>query len=167
MPPDQRDRVDEVLDQWRAERPDLSVEAMGTFGRLGRLHALASAAIAEVFVAHGLGVGEFDVLAALRRSGPPYAGMPAELSRSLMLSPAGMTSRLDRLEDAGWIRREPDPDDRRRLLIVLTDAGRALVDEVVPEHVANEERLLAGLSPRQRSALDDALRALLRTLEPD
>lgn len=159
------DAVDEILEQWARHRPDLDLEAMGTFGRLGRVHALASPAIEAVFAARGIGIGEFDVLAALRRGGPPFAATPTQLARTLMLSPAGMTSRIDRLEAGGHVRREPDPDDRRSLQVVLTEHGRALVDAAVTDHVANEERLLAGLTAEQRAALDDALRALVRHLE--
>jgi DNA-binding MarR family transcriptional regulator len=130
------------------------------------VHAHASRAIESVFERHGLSTGEFDVLASLRRGGPPFARTPGELSRTLMLSPAGMTNRLDRLEAAGWVRREPDPESRRSLQVVLTDDGMRLVDAAVTDHLANETALLAGLTSAQRRALDDALRALLATLEP-
>jgi DNA-binding MarR family transcriptional regulator len=159
------DPVDHMLDAWRQARPDLDLEAMGTFGRLGRIHVRASRAIEAVFEAHGLSTGEFDVLAALRRAGAPHALTPTQLARSLMLSPGGMTNRIDRLEEAGWVRREPDPDDRRSLAVVLTEEGLALVDAAVADHVANEATLLASLSASQRRALDDALRALLAALE--
>ena len=159
------DAVDAILRQWAAVRPDLDLAAMGTFGRLGRLHVLGSAAIGAVFAAYDLGIGEFDVLAALRRGGPPHAETPGALARTLMLSPAGMTGRIDRLEAAGWVRREADPEDRRSLRVVLTEEGLELVDQVVAEHVANEERLLSVLDREQRAALDDALRALLRSLD--
>jgi len=155
------DHVDRLIEQWERERPDLELAPMATIGRLGRLHTLATSAIAEVFAAHGLQIGEFDVLAALRRSGHPFTMKPSDLARVLMLSPAGMTNRVDRLEAAGWIERHNDPDDRRSSLVRLTDAGRALVDRAVTDHVANEARLLEPLSNKQRAALDDALRVLL------
>jgi DNA-binding MarR family transcriptional regulator len=160
------DPVDELLAQWRRERPDLAEDlpAMGTIGRLGRFVALAGRSIDDVFAAHGISTGEFDVLAALRRAGAPHVMTPTALTRTLMLSPAGMTNRLDRLEAAGHIERRADPDDRRSLLVVLTRQGRELVDAAVTDHVANEARLLGALSPRQRSTLDGLLRALLRPL---
>lgn len=161
------DPVDQMLEAWRAARPDLDEElaAMGTFGRLGRIQVRAARAIEAVFDAHGLSTGEFDVLAALRRAGAPHALTPSELARSLMLSPGGMTNRIDRLEEAGWVQRQPDPDDRRSLSVVLTPEGLALVDAAVTDHVANEAELLAALSGAQRQALDDALRTLLASLE--
>jgi DNA-binding MarR family transcriptional regulator len=161
------DAVDRMLDAWRAVRPDLELEPMGVFGRLGRLHVTAGRAIEATFEARGLSTGEFDVLAALRRAGEDQARTPGELSRALMLSPGGMTNRLDRLEAMGLVRREPDPDDRRSLRVVLTDEGRTTVDEAVTAHVANEARLLGPLSAKQRRALDDALRTLLAQFEQE
>lgn len=159
------DAVDAMVESWAAVRPDLELAPMATFGRLGRIHLRASRAIEAVFEQHGLSTGEFDVLAALRRAGDPPARTPGELARSVMLSPAGMTARLDRLEAAGWVRREPDPDDRRSLRVVLTADGQAVADAAVTDHVANEAALLAGLSASQRTALDGALRALLAQLD--
>jgi DNA-binding MarR family transcriptional regulator len=161
----ERDVVDDMVDAWARVRPDLDLAPMGTIGRLGRIHGRAGRVIEAVFEQHDLGTGEFDVLAALRRAGSPPARTPGELSRSLMLSPGGMTNRIDRLEAMGLVRREPDPDDRRSVRVVLTDEGLAAVDAAVTDHVANEAKLLAGLTKAQRAALDDALRALLRSLE--
>ena len=158
------DAVDEVIAQWTRERPDLELAAMATFGRLGRVHVWGTRALEAVFERHGLNTGEFDVLATLRRAGSPYALTPGELARSMMLSPGGMTNRIDRLEASGWVRREADPDDRRSLRVVLTEEGRALIDTAVTDHVNNEEHLLGALTQKQRAALDDALRALLRSL---
>ncbi len=159
------DHVDRLIEQWARERPDLDLEPMATIGRLGRLHALATRTIADVFAHHGLQIGEFDVLAALRRNGDPFVMKPTDLARVLMLSPAGMTNRVDRLEAAGWIERRNDPDDRRSSLVRLTDEGRQLVDRAVTDHVANEARLLEPLSPTERTSLDRALRTLLRQFD--
>jgi DNA-binding MarR family transcriptional regulator len=154
------DPVDNLIAQWKRERPDLDFGAMETIGRLGRLQAMIRPSIEAVLGRHGLGVAEFDVLAALRRSGEPYVLRPIDLSRTLMLSPAGMTSRLDRLEAAGHIARRLDRDDRRSMLVELTPQGLATVDAAVTDHVANEERLLRPLTARERTALDRALRTL-------
>lgn len=161
------DHVDRLVEQWRSVRPDLELDPMATFGRLGRLHTYASRAIEEVFRRHGLSIGEFDVLAALRRAGAPHVMTPTALARLVMLSPAGMTNRLDRLEAAGLVARRPDPEDRRSSLVVLTEAGLALADTAVTEHVANETALLAGLTRAERRSLDQLLRKLLRSLEPE
>lgn len=154
-----------MVEQWERERPDLAFDAMGTIGRLGRLMAFVNTSIEEVFATHGISVGDFDVLAALRRSGEPFVLRPTELARQLMLSPAGMTNRLDRLAKAELIDRTPDPEDRRGWLIELSDRGRAIVDAAVADHVANEERLLSVLDAGQRTAFDDALRTLARQFD--
>ena len=101
------------------------------------------------------------MLAALRRAGPPYRMNPTALYESVLLSSGGMTKRLDRLEATGLVVRLPDPTDRRGRLVALTDRGRELVDAAVVDHLANEERLLAGLSASERDALSDLLRKLL------
>ena len=160
------DHVDALVAQWREQRPDLDLAPMATIGRLGRLHALASARIEAVLREHGLGIGEFDVLAALRRAGEPFAMAPSALARLVMLTAAGMTNRVDRLVAAGLVEREPDPDDRRSVVVRLTPEGRALVDAAVTDHVANEARLLEPLSERERETLDRLVRKLLSGLEP-
>ena len=161
------DAVDALIAQWREVRPDLTDElpAMATIGRLGRLHQLARAQIESVLAQHGLSIGEFDVLAALRRAGEPYALRPIDLARTLMLSPAGMTSRLDVLEQSGWIERRHDRNDRRSILVELTRRGLELVDAAVTDHIANEQRILEPLTDRQRATLDTILRQLLSGLE--
>lgn len=161
-----RDRVDEMVEQWEQTGLGLAFDAMGTIGRLGRLNAVGGKIIEQGMADHGLSVAEFDVLAALRRSGEPYELTPTDLSRTLMLSPAGISNRLDRLEKAGWIERRLAPDDRRSLLVRLNDAGRAKVEEAVSGHVDREEAMLAGLTSAERDRLDALLRKLLRSLEP-
>jgi DNA-binding MarR family transcriptional regulator len=108
----------------------------------------------------------FDVLAAIRRSGSPYRVRPSDLADSLMLTSGGTTKRLDRLERSGLIERHHDEEDRRALLIELTPAGRKLVDAVVTEHVANENRLLGGLGDAERRQLARLLRKLQTGLPP-
>ena len=162
-----RDGVDLILEQWSRERPDLDVSPMGVIGRISRLSRIFERGLAEIFSSFGLGGGEFDVLATLRRAGEPYRLTPTELSKSLMVSSRGMTNRLDRLERADFIIRLPDPSDRRGTLVCLTDEGRRLVDEVVAAHVENEHRLLDSLGPSERKTLADLLRKLLLSLEKD
>jgi len=121
--------------------------------------------MAEGLREHELQTGWFDLLAALRRSGRPYELNPTQLMRATMLSSGGMTKRLDRLVDAGLVKRRPDPADRRGILVGLTPGGKAAVDKAVEDHVANEERLLRSLKPADRRALDNLLRTLLADLE--
>jgi DNA-binding MarR family transcriptional regulator len=159
------DHMDAIAEAWRRERPEVDVDALVLLGRLFRAAALADAELARRLADRDLQRGWFNLLAALRRSGTPYELRPGELMRTTMLSSAGMTKRLDRLVEAGLVERRPDPGDRRGTLVRLTAAGRKAIDDALPVHVANEERLLAPLSERERRTLDKLLRKLLAPLE--
>ncbi|MFD4195202.1 MarR family winged helix-turn-helix transcriptional regulator [Amycolatopsis thermoflava] len=159
------DAVDAVIEAWQRERPDLELDAIAVAGRLGRVGLLLAPAQEKVFTTFGLQKGEFDVLATLRRSGDPYTLTPSQLSATLMLTRAGMTSRLDRLEAAGLVERTLDPADRRSFRVRLTDKGYTTVDEAMTAHTANVTRLLSALDGKQLGALDDLLRILLRALD--
>ena len=150
------------MEQWRHERPDLDVSPMGVIGRLNEASALiARDRLAPVFARFGLQSGEFDVLATLRRSGAPYALTPTELYEATMVTSGAMTARLDRLEKAGLIARAPHPEDRRGVLVRLTDKGRELIDEAVTAHVENERRILAGLTEKEQEVLIELLEKLI------
>jgi DNA-binding MarR family transcriptional regulator len=155
------DAIDRIVHQWNRERPDLDVSATHVLQRITRLYLLQSNSFAEVLGRFGLTFGEYEVLAALVRSGPPHRMKPSELVGALVLSSGAMTNRIDRVEAAGLVRRLPDPDDRRGTLVALTDSGRQVVDEAVLVHLDNEERLLCALSERERRELSDLLRKLL------
>jgi DNA-binding MarR family transcriptional regulator len=159
------DHVDRIVEAWRRERPELDVAALALLARLFRAADLADAVLGQQLAAHGLQPGWFDLLAALRRAGEPYALTPTQLMRTMMLSSGGMTKRLDRLVDAGLVERTPDPNDRRGTLVRLTGRGNATIDTLLPVHLANERRLLASLNPVQQRTLDELLRLLLADLE--
>ena len=162
----ERDGVDEIIEQWRRARPELDHSPIGVIGRISRLARELEARLEVVYREHGLEPGWHDVLATLRRTGPPHRLRPSDFTGSLMLTSSGTTKRLDRLERAGLIARAPDPGDRRGVLITLTDEGRALIDRVTEAHMANEARLLEGLSERDREQLAALLRELSLTLPP-
>jgi DNA-binding MarR family transcriptional regulator len=162
----ERDGVDLILEQWRRERPDLDSSAIGIVGRISRLARELEQRLEPVYRGHGLEPGWHDVLATLRRTGPPYRLRPSELTSASMLTSSGTTKRLDRLEQAGLIARAPDPDDRRGTLISLTPAGRELIDALTDAHLANERRLLDALSEADRRRLADLLRKLQLGLPP-
>ncbi|USQ80371.1 MarR family transcriptional regulator [Ornithinimicrobium faecis] len=155
------DRVSDFLAQWAAERPDLDVTPMGVIGRLARGSELMSRGIQTYFVEHGLQQGQFDVLATLRRSGSPFTLTPGALADSTMRSQAAMTNRLAGLEAKGLIERKMDPDNRRSVLVSLTDEGLELVDRVVTGHVENERELLAPLTGAEQERLAGLLEKLL------
>ncbi|WP_331766168.1 MarR family transcriptional regulator [Embleya sp. NBC_00896] len=162
--PADADAVDLIVDQWRRERPDLDAGPVHMVGRITRLHWALEERLCRVFERHDLGRGEFDVLATLRRSGPPFELTAGELRGSTMVTSGAVTKRVDRLEIAGLVSRRAAEDDARGRLIRLTDQGRELIDEVVEQHFRNEARLLAGLTADEQSALTDLLRKLGRTL---
>ncbi|HYM83228.1 MAG TPA: MarR family transcriptional regulator [Candidatus Dormibacteraeota bacterium] len=155
------DEIDRIVEQWNRERPDLDVSPTHTIQRITRLSLLHGVSAARVFAAYGISFGEYLVLAALRRAGPPYRMNPTRLFNSVILSSGAMTNRLDRLEEAGLVERQPDPDDRRGRLVALTDKGRELVDAAAVEHLANEQRLLSALDEAEREQLAGLLRKLL------
>jgi DNA-binding MarR family transcriptional regulator len=156
----QRDAVDAILDQWRAERPDVDVSGMAVIGRISRLERVLGVELARVFATHHLERWEFDVLATLRRSGPPFELTVGELLESMMLASGTISHRIDRLEQRGLVERRPDPADGRVVRVRLSRSGRSLVDKALVDHAANETRLLNGLSRREQ----DQLAALLRRL---
>lgn len=152
------DRVGRIQEEWRRERPDLDVSPQGVIGRLHRLAGALTAELVEVYERHGLGEGEFDVLATLRRSGPPFERAPGELAEHTMVTTGAMSKRIDRLEAAGFVsRRAAGPADGRRRVVSLTAAGRELIDTAFTEHMANEARLVAELDPADRADLERIL----------
>lgn len=162
----QMDRAARAAAQWRREMPQMDVSAMEVIGRLHEYALrLDREQLAPLFAAHGLQRGEFDVLATLRRAGAPFALTPTALYETMMLSSGGMTARIDRLERRGLIAREPNPDDRRGVLVALTPEGRALVETVVTRHAANETRLLSGLTAEELAQLGALLKRALAALD--
>ncbi|PSL58493.1 DNA-binding MarR family transcriptional regulator [Saccharothrix carnea] len=158
------DHVDLVLGQWHAQRPDLDVSPMAVIGRLKRLSRLVDAELGKTFARHDLDRASFDVLATLRRSAPPHRLTPTELMRASMVTSGAVTQRLDRLEARGLVARTPNERDGRGVVVALTDAGHELVDRVLPDHLATENRLLGALSVREREALAGTLKQLLESL---
>jgi DNA-binding MarR family transcriptional regulator len=162
-----RDHVDRVLGQWALERPDLDVSPIAVIARLGRTTRYVDHALEQNFERYGLSRAGWDVLAALRRTGPPYRLSPTQLYRALMRTSGAMTNRLQRLEAGGLVARVADPADRRSTLVELTDRGSALFDEVATAHLATERRLLGALGDREQAALADLLKTLLLSYEAD
>jgi DNA-binding MarR family transcriptional regulator len=161
----QPDHVDKILEQWAAERPDLDASPIGLIGRLHRLGDVLNVELRRVFAEAGLGDGDFDVLVTLRRHGPPYELTPGELCASTMVTSSAVTKRIDRLERGGLVTRTVSPDDARSRLVRLTEAGFDVVNRLMADHVANEQRLVSGLSEDDRAQLADLLRRWGQALE--
>jgi len=162
MDPKDPDRAARAVAQWKAEFPDWKLGPMEMLGRLRESAAVITRDhMVPVFAEFGLQDGEFDVLAALRRSGSPYELTPTDLFGITMMSSGGMTARLDRLENMGLVARRPNPDDRRGTLVHLTDAGIDLIERALPAHIANQEKLTACLSEAELQILSGLLEKLL------
>ncbi|WIY83016.1 MarR family transcriptional regulator [Propionimicrobium sp. PCR01-08-3] len=155
------DEVDELVAAWQRERPDLDVEPMQIWSRITRLAQLQNRVRAESFAAHSLQAWEFDVLAALRRSGRPYQLTPGQLLDKTHVTSGTMTNRVDRLYARGLVNRTANPHDGRGVLVQLTDDGREKVDAALADLVSAEARILADLDSRNQDDLALALRSLL------
>jgi DNA-binding MarR family transcriptional regulator len=159
------DHVSRIQAEWARERPDLDVSPQGVIGRLHRLAGHLTEQLCVVYSRFDLAEGEFDVLATLRRAGPPYERAPSELAQFTMVTTGAMTKRLDRLERAGLVTRRRSAEDGRGRVVALTPAGRELIDRAFTEHMANERRLLADLSAEEAATLESLLTKWLSRFE--
>lgn len=160
-PSPQKDRAAFAAEQWRQQDLELDPFPMELLGRLAETAlAISRDRLSPLFAEFGLQSGEFDVLATLRRSGQPFMLTPTALYESAMVSSGGMTNRLDRLEKAGLIERRPNPADRRGVLVVLTETGKATIDRLMPLHVRNELTVLSALTSDEQQELNRLLRKL-------
>jgi DNA-binding MarR family transcriptional regulator len=162
------DTTDRQLMGWGEVRPDFEVGALQVTARLTRIGAHLARRQEAVFGRYGLGRGEVGALSALRVAGPPHQLSPTHLAKGLMLSSAGVTSRIDRLERRGFVRRLADPSDRRGVLIELTDEGLAAVDAAVAAITVSDRQLMERLDRDEIAQLEVLLRKVLGGLElPD
>ncbi|ELX8378194.1 MarR family winged helix-turn-helix transcriptional regulator [Providencia vermicola] len=159
------DRIDKITQQWANQRPDLDISSMGLIGRLSNIVFHLTREMEKVFAQFGLNRSSFDVLATLRRAGSPYTLSPGDMLATLMVTSGTMTNRIDQLEKIGLVARHPNPEDGRGFLVSLTDSGLALIDQAIEKHVANQARLVEGLSPEEQASLNQILRVFLASLE--
>lgn len=160
------DHIDRIVAQWNRERPDLDVGPMAIIGRVTRLAALLRAEMEKTWARYGLNAASFDVLATLRRAAPEDGLTPGDLLAETMVTSGTMTNRIDQLEKAGLVERRRNPEDGRGYLIRLTSKGFAQIDAAVGEHVETQKRLVAGLSPEQRTAFDALTKAFHDSIDP-
>ncbi len=159
------DRVDGLLAQWADQRPELEVAPLEVVARIARVsHHLDR--VVDTFLAQiELKWWEVDVLGALRRAGPPFRLSPGELSDRLLVTSGTMTTRVDRLEQRGFVAREPAAHDGRSVVVSLTATGRDAIDTAMEPHLANLKHALEPLSLNRQKELADVLRAWLLALE--
>jgi DNA-binding MarR family transcriptional regulator len=159
------DHVGRIMAQWHEQRPDVDVSPQGIIGRMHRLAAKLTEELVAIYGEFGLGEGEFDVLATLRRTGPPYELTPSALAASTMVSSGAVTKRVDRCVEQGWVTRRVSDADARGRVVALTDEGRDVIDRAFEAHMANEHRLVSSLSELERARLAHLLEAWGRALD--
>jgi DNA-binding MarR family transcriptional regulator len=162
---DSHDSVDRMLGQWSWSSYGLPLEQMATSKRITRMARYLEDLATESLAPLGLDRGEFDVIATLLRSGPAFELTPTELSRALLISGPGLTKRLTRLEERGLVSRRLDPDDRRSLLVALTEPGRALAEQAAIAHAGATAELIGVLSPAKQARLSELLKELILSQE--
>ncbi|MFI6269863.1 MarR family winged helix-turn-helix transcriptional regulator [Micromonospora zamorensis] len=158
------DRITQIVGQWRRERPDLDPSPLLIIGRIQQLAVVLDAALRPPFAAADLGNGEFDVLAALRREGEPYALTAGQLSQRMLVTTGAVTKRVDRLIARGLVSRSVFESDARGRVVALAPAGMTLIDQLIEEHLTNEARILRGLTDSDRAALERLLATLTRAV---
>lgn len=155
-----RDAVDRIIEQWKNEGIDADLTPMETLGRITRLSALITRKLEENFAAYGLNRGEFDVLAALRRSGEPYTLSPTDLFDTLMVTSGTMTNRLINLEKRNLIGRVKSDTDKRSTLVRLTGEGKELVEKCLVAHMKTEAEMVSSLDAKTMEKLNAILKKL-------
>ena len=159
------DEVDRIVAAWQRERPDLDVSPLAVLSRVTRLARHLDLARRSAFARSGLEAWEFDVLAALRRAGAPYRLSPGALLTQTLVTSGTMTNRIDRMVAHDLVRREKSPDDRRGVLVCITDEGLARVDAAMSDFLTVEASLLKDLDEHQRTQLADLLRVVVRQFD--
>ena len=158
------DYVERVREQWAERLPGVDTSAADVTARLRRIAGLLDAQVDAALAEREVSRPELDVLAALRRTGRPLRA--GEVTTMTGAPGASITKRLDRLERAGLVERTVLERDRRGVVVELTDAGRALVDDVFPHQLALEGRALVDLPDADRADLARLLAVVLRRLDP-
>jgi DNA-binding MarR family transcriptional regulator len=157
--------IDRVVAQWGEQKPHLDTLPMALLGRFLRLQKHIEAEISACHKQFGLTMGEFDVLATLRRAGKPYILTPSGLLSSMMLTSGAMTNRLDKLESKDLIARVHSTEDRRSVSVGLTEKGLATIDEVIEQHVRIQHKLVENLSDAELPELNQLLKNWLTGFE--
>jgi len=160
-----RDAVDEKLEGWIADLPGIDLEVEGIVERIQLLYKRVRTMLDDTLAEFGLNVGEWVVLGSLLRAGPPHRRSPGQLAKSFDLTSGAMTNRLDRLETEKLIRRLPDPEDRRGVIVELTAKGRKIWESSVGAQAAKEQFVASGLNRSEQEQLNALLRRMVHSSE--
>lgn len=162
---DHADQIDRIVALWRRVRPDLDPSSTEVIGRIVRMEYFITRRVLQDLSRYGINVGEFDVLAALRRRGDPYQLSPNQMQEMVLISSGALTNRINRLESAGLVKRTPDQDDRRGVNVTLTEKGLQVINDAVGHHLAAEAELLEPLDADERQTLAALMKKLLHNQE--
>ncbi|PHR29848.1 MAG: MarR family transcriptional regulator [Desulfotalea sp.] len=154
------DKVDLLLKQWATERPDLDSSPMGVIGRLTILNRSVEKGFQQSLENVHITMQEFDVLAVLRRCGPPFQQAVGVLCSYTLLSSGAMTNRIDRLVKKELVLRKPNPEDRRGVIVALSEQGRTLIDELLPVRFEEAYKIVSVLSSAERNDLEKLLKKM-------
>lgn len=157
------DAIDDILEQWSEERPELETESLGVVIRIMSLSRAFLRQATEALAPLDLELFEYDVLSALRRQGRPYALPATGLAKETGLSSGAMTNRVDRLEDRGLVSRSTDKSDRRAVIVSLTPKGRRIIDDAIQLRLDAADESLQGLSDQEIGNLASLLRKVRLT----
>ncbi|MGL6069954.1 MarR family winged helix-turn-helix transcriptional regulator [Craterilacuibacter sp.] len=155
------DQIDQIVALWRDVRPDLDPSSTEVIGRIARMEYFITRRVLQDLALHQINVGEFDVLAALRRAGTPFQLSPGQLQNMVLISSGALTNRINQLEKAALVTRSADPHDRRGVIVALTGKGLAVIEDAVSHHLAAEAELLEPLDQAERVQLAALLKKLL------
>lgn len=162
---DHADQIDRIVALWRRVRPDLDPSSTEVIGRIVRMEYFITRRVLQDLARHSINVGEFDVLAALRRQGEPYQLSPNQMQDMVLISSGALTNRINRLESAGLVKRTPDQDDRRGVNVTLTEKGLNVINDAAGHHLQAEAELLDPLNAEEQKTLAALLKKMLQTQE--
>lgn len=157
--------LEQIVENWGQVRPGLDAVTMRRCILLKRTSDSVADGIERLQRQHGLNHALADLLLTLYRSAPPQGLTAGELTELAAITPGSMTHRIDRVVEEGLVERTVDKHDARARRVRLTAAGRRRVEELLPLHVANETRLLAGLSETELAELERLLLKLVGHIE--
>jgi DNA-binding MarR family transcriptional regulator len=163
---DDEDPVDAIALAWLRERPGTSVEGIGIITRIWRLARIVGEDRRRTLAAAGADAATLDLLSVLRRAGPPYQLTTRELAKQTRVTAGAISQRVTRAERSGFVRRAPTSDSVSRAVVVtLTSAGHAHVEQLVDRVLGREANLISGLSADQKIALTRLLKLLLNDID--
>ena len=158
-----KDAVDDILEQWSEERPELDTTSLGVVIRVMSVNRAFLRQATDALAPIELELFEYDALSALRRQGRPYALPATGLAKETGLSSGAMTNRIDKLEERGLVSRKPDKSDRRAVIVSLTPAGKRAIDDAIQLRLDAADESLQGISARERNDLVALLRKVRLT----